>query len=284
MNWFEKLLNYELLTLGDTTLRLGSIMLALVIMVAAWLFVRVFSIVMQRRLHLGRGVDKGRRHAIISLSKYFIYVIAGLLVFQSLGFNITVLVAGSTAFFVGIGLGLQNTFKDIMGGMILMFDRTLEVEDVVEVNGMVGRVKRIGLRTSTIQTRDDISIIVPNGKFVSENVTNWSHQDATTRFHLDVSVAYGTSPERVRDILVSCANAHVDVAKDTHARVFFQDFGENGLLFRLLFWTEKSFEAEQTLSDLRFAVEAAFRQEGIVIPFPQRDLHIRSAVRFPMGE
>jgi small-conductance mechanosensitive channel len=281
MNWFEKFLNYELLTLGDTTLRLGSILLAGLIIIAAWLFVRVFSMMMQRRLHNMRGFDKGRRHAIISLSKYFIYVVAGLLVFQALGFNITVLVAGSTAFFVGIGLGLQNTFKDIMGGMILMFDRTLEVEDVVEVNGMVGRVKRIGLRTSTIQTRDDISIIVPNGKFVSENVTNWSHQDATTRFHLDVSVAYGSSPTRVRELLVTCANAHTDVAKDTPARVFFQDFGENGMQFRLLFWTEKSFEAEQTLSDLRFAVEAAFRREGIVIPFPQRVLHIPSGARFP---
>lgn len=281
MNWFEKILNYELLTLGSMTLRMGSVLVAVLILVAARLIVGGISLMLNRRVVVKGGLDTGRRHALVSLSKYFIYIIAGLLVFESLGVNITVLIAGSTALFVGLGLGLQSTFKDIVGGVILLFERTLEVEDVVEVNGVVGRVKHIGLRTITIRTRDDISIIVPNGNFVAENIINWSHQDMQARFTLSVGVAYGSDVQVVSDILIRCANAHADVSQLNPPKVFLADFGDNALQFKLLFWTEKSFEAEQILSDLRFAIDQSFRVRGITIPYPQRDLHIKGQAAIP---
>lgn len=271
----EDFWEFELIPIGDYSFRVGSLVLIIVILISARTLVWLISTLLKKRLRPLRSVDLGRRYAITNIAKYFIYTLAVMLVLETAGVNVTVLIAGSTALFVGLGFGLQNTFNDFISGIILLFEGSLEIDHVVELKGVVGRVTRIGLRTSTIRTREDVNIIVPNSKFVSDNVVNWSHQNELTRFRLAISVAYGSDVRRVKETLLSVAKLHSDVHSNPAPLVFFQDFADSGLDFELLFWTRKTFLAEKILSDLRFDIDREFRALEITIPFPQRDVHLK---------
>jgi small-conductance mechanosensitive channel len=270
----ETFLNFELFSIGDSIFRVANLLYIIVILIASRLFLLGVRVFVRRRLEKIKSVDRGRSYAMLSIARYFIYTVVMILILQVSGMNITVLVASSTALFVGLGLGLQNTFNDFVSGVILLFEGSLEIGDVVEVKGIVGRVIKIGMRTSTIVSRDDVTIIVPNSRFVSDEVVNWTHQEKHVRFHIKVGVAYGSDTELVRDTLIATAQAHPQVAENPSPIVFFQSFGESALQFEVLFWTNKTFEAERTLSELRFSIDKAFRKNKIRIAFPQRDIHI----------
>lgn len=271
---FEEFWYYELFSIGDFSITVGSILLIILIVLSARGIVWLVSRVLKGRMKRIKGVDEGRKYAIVSITKYFVYTLAGLLVFEAVGVNVTLLIAGSTALFVGLGFGLQNTFNDFVSGIILLFEGNLQIGDIVEVNGSVGRVTRIGIRTSSILTRDDVSIVVPNSNFVSEKVTNWSHQELRARFKMEVGVKYGSDTALVKSLLIQAALEHEEVAKSPTPVVIFNCFGNSSLDFLLCFWTEHTFEAEYILSDLRFRVDELFRQNGVTIPFPQRDVHL----------
>lgn len=221
-------------------------------------------------------VDPGRRHALQQIAKYIAYTLALILSLQSLGINLSLLMAGSAALLVGIGFGLQNTFNDFISGIIILFDRSIEVNDVVQVGDLVGRIQRIGIRATTIDTRDGISVIVPNAKFTQDNVINWSHNHSVTRFNVQVGVAYGSDVALVMREMQVAVEHHPEVVSQPKVRVRFIDFGDSALVFEVLFWTKDSFNVEFTKSDIRVAIDAAFRRAGIQIPFPQRDLHLIS--------
>lgn len=259
---------------GEKSFRVQNLVLMVLIITVARLIIWLIKKMLSNRFRTLKSVDHGRRFAILSITKYFIYCLAFLLLFEAAGVNVTVLIAGSTALFVGLGFGLQNTFNDVVSGIILLFEGTLEIKDIVEVDGTLGRVERIGLRTSTIQTRDDISILVPNSLFVTQKVVNWSHQKKVTRFQLQVGVAYGSDTALVKKILIGVAQGHPEILKDPQPTVLFRDFADSALQFDLIFWSSNTFEAEFTLSDLRFEIDRMFREEGIRIPFPQRDVHL----------
>ena len=186
--------------------------------------------------------------------------------------------ASSAALFVGIGLALQNVFSDIASGIFILFEGTIEVGDMVVVNSLSleGKVIEIRLRTSIIEPLDSVSVIVPNSKFTTTNVVNWSFNDKETRFRLNVGVAYGSNTQLVRKVLRESAAAHNKVLKNPAPKVRFIDFGESSLDFELLLWLNMNTiqEYEDILSDLRFKIDAEFRRYDITIPFPQRDIHI----------
>ncbi len=221
--------------------------------------------------------EKGRRNSFYLLIKYFLWVIAISFCIEIFGFKVTLLIAGSAALLVGLGFGLQNIFNDFISGLFLLFERTIKVGDVMEVGGIVGRVVNISLRTSVLHSRDGFDIIVPNHKFITDNVINWSHQSFTCRFTIDVGVAYQSDVDKVTEILLSCAREHPKVTKsDIHKpSVRLYDFGNSALEFQLLFWTEEIFRMENVKSELRYSIIRKFRSEGIVIPFPQRDVHFK---------
>lgn len=226
-----------------------------------------------------RLVDLRARYTIYVVLKYSLWVIAVALILQALGVKITLLIAGSAALLVGFGLGLQQVFKDFVSGFILLFERTIRVGDVVETEGFVGKVQDIGLRTSSILTRENIIMIIPNSRFVEQNVINWSSMDELTRFRIDVGVAYGSDVRKVEQLLIQAAESHPDVSHRKKPFVYFRDFGESSLDFALFFSTDKGFEAEKIKSELRFAIDEAFRKHDISIPFPQRDVHIRHPLK-----
>lgn len=272
-------LEYAIFSVGTYDLTVIKILGAMMVFVVARLLTWLVRRLIMRKAHRRSKLDTGRRFAVVQIAKYFIYIIALLLSLRTLGFNITVLLAGSTALFVGLGLGLQSTFNDFISGIIILFDGSIEVDDIIEVGGLVGRVTHIGMRTSEILTRESIGVVIPNSKITSENVVNWTHGPPVTRFHVSVGVAYGSDVSLVTQLLTDCAAQNEDVLQDPSPRVRFSDFGDSALLFELLFWTQRSFDVEFTKSDLRYAIDEVFRKNNVQIPFPQRDLHIVSDAR-----
>ncbi len=277
MDDLNKFLDTTLIKLKNFELTGFDLGLILVTFLLTWLliwFVKLFL----SRARVKQKLDKGQRFATFRIAKYLLIVIAIAIALESMGIKITILLAGSAALLVGIGLGLQNIFNDLVSGFVLLFGGSVQVEDVVEVDGVVGRVKTIGLRTSEIQTLDNIIMIIPNSKFVSENVINWSHNELLTRFSVSIGVAYGSDPQQVKKILLDCADQHNEVKKHPAPFVRFNDFGDSALLFELCFWTERIMPIKDIQSDLRYIIAKQFKEHSIIIPFPQRDLHIKSSV------
>jgi small-conductance mechanosensitive channel len=214
---------------------------------------------------------------LILFVTYILWITALIVSLQPLGIKLTLLLAGSAAILVGLGLGLQQIFQDIMPGITILPEGTLKVGDIVEIqDDIVGRVIEIGLRTSKIETRDNIIMVVPNSKFVTDIVNNWSHMEKRTRFHINVGVAYGSDVEKVTRILLECANDHEKISQTVKPFVRFKDFGDSSLDFQLFFWTTETFQVENIKSEIRYDIDASFRGQNVQIPFPQRDVHIKS--------
>ncbi len=270
------ILEFQLFTINDYSLSVANLLSAFLILAIARLLVFLIQKILHRSFVRQNLSDKGKEYAINQILKYLIYTIALVLVIESLGFNVTILIASSAALFVGIGLGLQDIFKDILSGIFLLFERTIQVGDIVEIDSLVGRVKEINIRTSKVRTRDGIMIIVPNNNLISAKVINWSMENKITRFGVEVGVAYGSNTQLVKDILIQSAVDHPNILAKPEPRVFFRDFGNSSLDFEVMFWSDKTWEIEFTRSDLRFAIDQAFRDKGVTIPFPQRDLHVKS--------
>lgn len=245
---------------------------------AIYIFVRVLLWVIEQGINSyaeRKSLDIGTRYAIQQVIIYVIYTMAFLAGFQALGFDLGIIWGGAAALLVGIGLGLQQTFNDLLSGLLLLIERSVEVGDTLDVGGTVGRVERIGIRVSQLKTRDDIIVLVPNSHLVTSQVVNWTHNKTSTRFSVDVGVAYGSDTELVRRLLLAVANKHEAVESYPSPVVQFRNFGASSLDFKLFFWCNEVMEIERIKSDLRFAIDAAFREHGIQIPFPQQDVWIR---------
>lgn len=187
----------------------------------------------------------------------------------------TFFLAGGAALLVGLGFGLQNIFSDFVSGVAILFEGTIEIGNIIEVEKVIGKVEKISLRNTQVITRDGFLIIIPNHKFVSENVINWSHHNNNVRFSINVKVAYGSDTRLVSNILLECVQKHSLALHKPLPMVRFEDFGDSGLEFKLFFWSKEVFNIEIVLSDIRFMIDKQFREHNISIPFPQRDLHIK---------
>jgi len=259
---------------GDGVL-LNRILSAALILLFTRLFLWILTEIILFPYYKQKEINPGSQYAINRLLTYFILVLAMVGTMQYIGINLNVLLGGAAALLVGIGLGLQQTFNDLICGIILLFERTVEIGDVVDINGLVGTVKRIGLRTSLVETRDLVSVIVPNSKLVADNVVNWSHFDAKTRFRVAVGVAYGSDTEMVKSILLEVASENPRILRRPQPIVRFVNFGNSSLDFELLFWSKELIPIEDVKSDLRVAIDRRFREAKVTIPFPQQDIWIR---------
>ena len=258
-------------------LTIGSLFYLIFIVIISRILITIIRIILQRIAKTKSWIDEGGRYTIVQLSKYFIYTIAFVIAIQGLGINITFLIAGSAALFVGIGFGLQSILGDVFSGVILLFDGSIKVGDVVEMpSEEICKVEHIFIRTSQLKTLDGKIIIVPNSNLTKDNVINWSISEKVTRFHVSVGVAYGSDTQKVKDILYQCALKHPHVEKRRNIAVILEDFGDYSLQFKVFFWARKTWEILNIKSDIRFAIDQAFRQNNIKIPYPQRDLHIVS--------
>jgi small-conductance mechanosensitive channel len=255
----------------------GNIIVIVIIFFVAGFLARMLRLVLKKSLSKRDWIDKGKEFIILKLITYIVYVIAFVVAIESIGANLSSLLLASAALLVGVGLGLQHIFNDIVSGFILLFEGTFKVGDIIELNnGIVARVTRIDVRTSKVITRDGNFLIIPNSTLTREMINNWSHSSPQTRFNIKVGVAYGSDTVKVREILYDCVIRHPQVSKQENIVVRFADFGESSLKFEVFFWANQTWMIETVKSDLRFEIDKRFREENIKIPFPQRDLHIVS--------
>ncbi|MEL0026450.1 MAG: mechanosensitive ion channel domain-containing protein [Schleiferiaceae bacterium] len=218
---------------------------------------------------LGPNFDDGRRYTIFQITKYLVYTVIIVMGLETLGIEVTTILAAETALFVGIGLGLQDAFKDLSSGIIILMERTISAGDIIRIGEEIGKVESIGLRTTTIRSRDDILIIMPNHRITNEAVTNLTLQNSKTRFSIKVGVEYGADVDLVKKILVECVEKNKNTTNN-ESTVLLRDFGESAIIFELLFYSRDPFLIEATKSEIRFEIDRRFRESGITIPFPQR--------------
>ncbi len=270
----NEILKTEIISTGNFTLTIGNVLSAVLIYVVAYLFLKIISAVLTHSFKKKNRAD-GRHVSLIQLIKYFVWTLAFVFILQSLGLNIAFLIASSAALLVGIGLGLQNIFKDFISGITLLTEGTIKVNDIVEVDGMVVRVNEISLRTSIVTTREDNVVIIPNHEFVEDSIINWTANMLPSRFSINVGVDYSSDAPLVEKILIECALKHQDVLTDKEfsPTVRLSDFGNSSLDFQLVFYSFNLFRIENVKSQIRFLILEAFRESNITIPFPQRVIH-----------
>ena len=271
----SRVLQYEIFNSENITLNLNDLLFLIIIFAVTRLVIALLKKIFVKPSDKKR-LSHSQSYVVFKVIKYFLIVAAIFIGLESVGINLTFFLAGSAALFVGIGLGIQDVFKDVIAGFILLFGKAIKVGDVIEVEGVVGRVTDIDFRVSKIVTRDDIDMLIPNTKLTNDMVINWSFNNELTRFKLEVGVAYGSNVKLVRDILLKVAKEHPEVSKIKSPFVRFVDFGNSSLDFELFFWSENTFRIENILSDLRFDIDEQFRRNKVTIPFPQRDVHIRT--------
>lgn len=270
----NEILNYELLHTQSLVITVGNIVAVLLIWVGIRLLLIMLASVLHRTLR-SKSVPDGRHASFFQLISYLVWTFGIVFMLQSLSVDITFLMASSAALLVGIGLGLQNVFKDFISGIIILLDGTIKDKDVVEVDGIVVKVMEVSLRSSKVVTRDDKMVIIPNHKFIEENVVNWTHNKAYTRFNLEVGVDYSSNIRLVEKVLLESTVNNLDILSEAPQApiVRLVKFGSSSLDFELIFWSNNLFRIEQTKSELRFEIVEAFSKNGISIPFTQLVLH-----------
>lgn len=218
--------------------------------------------------------DKLKFVSIFKFIKYVVYIVVILFTMSAAGINITILITASAALFVGLGLALQELFQDIIGGIFIILDKSLRVGDIIEIDGKVGKVFEIKLRTTRAITRDDKIVIIPNHHFISDIVFNYTQNHKTTRENVKVGVAYGSDVQLVTDILQEIVTEQKGILKNPKPFVLFDEFGDSALLFSVHFYISDSFSDPKLKSMLRYKIDDKFRKNNVTIPFPQRDVHI----------
>ena len=275
METIKDFLEFKIFGIGEYSFTTGNVITAVIIVLVTILVLRVIKKTLFRKKALTR-FDQGNLFSLFQIIKYVIWVISILLIMETLGIKLNVLLAGSAALLVGIGLGLQNTFNNFVSGIILLFEGSIKVGNILEIDGDVVKMQRIGLRTSSAKNRDDIIIIIPNSLITSNKVINWSHQSEKTRFRIKVGVAYGSDVDLVLKVLRESALEHSEIRDKSAVLARFIDFGNSSLDFELLFYSSNIFRIENLKSDIRQIINRKFTENNIRIPFPQMDLHFKS--------
>lgn len=267
----KDLFNYTLVQIGTHAIRISSV----IYLFGFILMVIILLQVIRRLIYRAKNIDIARKHAIYSLIKYVVLIFTILIGFQLLGFKLSLLLAGSAALLVGLGLGLQSLFSDFVSGIILLADSSVKVNDIIEVNNLVCKVQTINLRTTTVLTRDDKYIILPNSVLTKNQIINWTHSEVSSRFEVNVSVDYSSDVNLVMRIIKEAAEQQDGILEKPQPFVRFLDYGESSLNFAIFFWAEEVFRVENIKSNLRVKIFEVFKSNNISVPFPQRVVHLK---------
>ncbi len=265
----DEIFNYTLFTFDGFILKIATIIKVVILffVIAALLKIIKLSIYKSNRF------DQAKKFSIYTLSKYIIISFSVIYALNVIGFNISVLLAGSAALLVGFGLGMQNLFSDYISGLIILIDSSIKVDDILEIDGLLCTVEQINLRTTTVYTREDTSIILPNTNLTRNSLINWTHSGANARFEVSVGVDYNSDVEKVIAIMIDLTVNFDQIKKEPKAFVRFNNFGDSSLDFSIYFWSDEIFRIEKIKSDYRIALFKAFKENNINIPFPQRVIH-----------
>ena len=273
------ILTYPLIKMGESSLTLQSLLILGILFV---LVIVIEKIVRERvimRIFEKTDFPESLEYGIARILGYIFMVIGFYTAFQVVGIDLSSLTIIAGGISVGVGFGLQNIINNFVSGIIIFAEQPIAIGDRIEVSGIAGRVEKISLRSTMVVTSDNITMIVPNADFISQTVTNWSYSDPKVRIRISVGVAYGTDPREVERLLLEVADEDNRTLKDPEPSIIFRAFGANSLDFELAAWTkEMTTQPTSYISAMNFAIEKKLREHGVEIPFPQRDLHIRSGV------
>ncbi|HKL66801.1 MAG TPA: mechanosensitive ion channel domain-containing protein [Bacteroidales bacterium] len=275
METIKNFLEFEIFSVGKYSFTAGKVATTIIIVIVTLLVLRIIKKTLFRKKVRSR-FEQGNLFSLYQIIKYVLWIISILLILETLGIKLNVILAGSAALLVGVGLGLQNTFNNFVSGIILLFEGSIKVGNILEIDGDVVKMERIGMRTSSAKNRDDIIIIIPNSLITSNKVINWSHQSEKTRFKIKVGVAYGSDVDLVLKVLRESALEHPEIKDKDSVNARFIDFGNSSLDFELLFFSSNIFRIENLKSEIRKVIYRKFTENNITIPFPQVDLHFKS--------
>ncbi len=271
----KNILNYELFTLSEQPVTPFVILTLVVVVAITVLAGGIVKRIINKRL---TQLETGPRYTLARLVQYLVYVVGFMLALEIVGIDMTALTVLAGTLGIGIGFGLQDVAADFISGLVLLLERPIKVNDYVTTEEDIrGRVESIDFRTTRIVTNDNITVLVPNSDLIDDHVINWSHRDDRVRLRIPIGVAYGTDARKVERLLLEIAKDEAAVLDDPAPVVRFKDFGDSSLNFELLAWTNEPRKHYAIKSNLNFAINDVFAREEIEIPFPQRDLHVRSA-------
>ena len=264
--------------LGSYVLSMERALAVLLTLILGHVTFMLFKWALRRALKL-KHIEEGRRFLIVRLMRTLIYVITFFIVIEVLGFNLTVIWAGSAALLVGVGIGLQGFFNDVISGFVLLFEGGVRVGDELEIDGDLVKVKGIALRATRVETVDGDLVVMPNSKIAGNSVMNFSQGLTSTRISVSVGVAYGSDVELVRQLLLEAMTAQPQIVKSPSPQVIFSEFGDSALNFEVKGWVHSPWNRMMIKSDIRFRIDNVFRTNKIKIPFPQRELYITNTAQ-----
>lgn len=281
-------LSFKVIELPNFSLDFRDILVIISVFFGAKIVVNLTKIFISRKFNNSRNRDVAKEYVYVQVAKYIIYVFSILLCFQILEIDLTLFLTGSAALLVGVGLGLQDVFKDMFAGVVMLVENNVRVGDIVEIGGntitsgmsnesMVVKILKINVRTTQIQTREGNVLIIPNNQLTSSPVENWSHGSELTRFSIKVTVEYNSDIELIKKLLIQAATTHPKVKKEQPITVLLTNFGDKGLELELYFWADQSWEILFYKSEIRFEIDRLFREHKITIPYPKRSVHVESA-------
>ncbi|MBD1805922.1 mechanosensitive ion channel [Microcoleus sp. FACHB-SPT15] len=265
----------ELFVIGDKHFSLGLIATLILLALTAFVVSRFISEWINRGVLARMGMSRGSREALAAVIHYLLAALGFVIVLQTAGINLSSLTVFAGVVGIGVGFGLQNLASNFISGLTLLVEQPIKVGDFIEVDDLLGTVEKISIRSTIVRTIDGVFVIVPNIRFVENNIINWSYQDPTCCIHIPVGVAYGTEPVLVTEALLSAARMESGVLYNPSPKVWFKSFGDSSLNFELLVWINEPENSDPIKSTLHFHIEHELRQRGIEIPFPQRDINIR---------
>ncbi len=271
LNAMKNFLSYRIYDTESVHLTIGTFLTIIIAIIAVTYVLKLVHKLVTAKLP---EEDKNKFISIFGFLKYLFYILVVVTILHSSGVNLTVLLTASAALFVGLGFALQYLFQDIISGILIILDQSLHVGDIIEVENKVGRVFEIRLRTTRALTRDDKVLVIPNHKFLTDSIYNYTQNHKTTREAIKIGVAYGSDVQLVTRLLEEVAEEQKGVLKNPKSFVLFEDFGDSALLFSLNYFVTDSFSDPKTKSQMRYRIDAKFRAHTISIPFPQRDVHL----------
>jgi small-conductance mechanosensitive channel len=265
-----------LFKIGENPVSLQSLVELIVLFIAILVISRFFTGFLKERLLVRLGIDEGNREAIAVIIGYLIVALGAIVAIQSIGFNLASFAVVAGGLGVGLGFGIQDLTTNFVSGLTLLLDRPVKVGDFVELEGLMGIVKKISIRSTIIQTNDDSSVIVPNSNMISNKIVNWSYENSLLCLRVPVEVAENSNPLLVTETLLNIAYAEAGVLYEPNPKVLFVEFGDDSFKFELLVWTDRPTEREVIKSSLNFAIEYNFRQQKIEFPFNDREIYLQN--------
>ena len=282
-NFITKVWAAELFGAGTVTI--GGVLMLIVLFALVVMAERLLQRLIIRRFLSKTRLQSSLQYGLSRIFGYLLMAIGFYIAFQIAGFDLSSLAIVAASLGVGVGFGLQNIINNFVSGIIILAERPISIGDRIDVAGVAGRVTKIQLRSTTVVTNDNITMIVPNADFISNTVTNWSHGDPKVRIRVPVGVAYGTNLKLLQDLLLEAAVEHPKALNNPSPLVIFTEFGDNSLNFELAVWTEEMTATPiHFTSQMNFIIEKKLRDNDIEIPFPQRDLHVRSGLPQSLNE